>query len=147
MTTGERIRERRDAIGMSAEKLAEKIGIAKTTIYRYEKGTIEKVPIDTIDAIAYILQTTPAYLLGKTDDPGIEPVELMQGAGKTHWMSLQYHTEAYGKMLDSTAAFLKELQKNPKLALLFDKSKKLNASQYDAILNIIDEIIGERDGT
>lgn len=145
MSTGKRIKERRDSAGISAEKLAEKIGVAKTTIYRYEKGTIEKISAETIDALAYVLRTTPEYLLGKTDDPNIDSTELMQGAGKTHWMSLFYDTDVYEKLLDNTSDFIKELQKNPKLALLFDKTKKLTPGQLDVILNIVNEIVGERD--
>jgi len=146
MKTRNRIKERRDAVGMSAEKLGEKIGVAKTTIYRYENGEIEKNSAENLDAIAYVLQTTSDYLLGKTDEPGIDPVEVMQGAGKTHWMSLMYKTDSYEKMIDHTADIMKEIQKNPKLAILFDRTKKLTPTQFDAILSIVNEFIGERDG-
>lgn len=64
MTTGDRIKSRRKDLGISAEQLADKIGVSPATIYRYEKGDIEKVPSDVISNIAVFLNTTPAYLMG-----------------------------------------------------------------------------------
>lgn len=69
MTTGERMKQRRKEIGFSAEKVAERLGVSPATIYRYEKGDIEKVPVDSLAELAKILQTTPAYLrLGRAAD-------------------------------------------------------------------------------
>lgn len=74
MTTGERIRARRKALGRSAEWLAESIGVSYSTIYRYENGFIEKCPGDVLVSIAEALNTTPAYLMGWEDDPYMHPV-------------------------------------------------------------------------
>lgn len=67
MTTGQRIKDRRKELCLSAEILADSIGVSPATIYRYEKGDIEKVPGDVIIAIASALHTTPAYLMGWDD--------------------------------------------------------------------------------
>ncbi len=67
MTTGQRIKSRRKEIGMSAESLAEALGVSPATIYRYENGEIEKVPGDRLEPIANALHTTPAYLMGWAD--------------------------------------------------------------------------------
>lgn len=64
MTTGERLKLRRKEIGFSAEKVADQLGVSPATIYRYEKGDIKKVPVDSLAELAKILQTTPAYLMG-----------------------------------------------------------------------------------
>lgn len=89
MTTGERMKQRRKEIGFSAEKVAERLGVSPATIYRYEKGDIEKVPVDSLAELAKILQTTPAYLMGweeqpapaaskePTVPPGFEPMPAM----------------------------------------------------------------------
>lgn len=69
MTTGERMKQRRKELGLSAEKVAERLGVSPATIYRYEKGDIEKVPADSLTEIAKILQTTPAYLMGWEEQP------------------------------------------------------------------------------
>ena len=64
MSTGKRIKTRRKQIGMSAETLASIIGVAPTTIYRYENGGIERVDSTKLEPIAVALGTTPAYLMG-----------------------------------------------------------------------------------
>lgn len=69
MTTGDLIKARRKEIAMSAERLAEKVGVSPATFYRYEKGDIEKVPVDVIKDIAKALNTTPAYLMGWETSP------------------------------------------------------------------------------
>ena len=61
------MKDRRKAIGLSAEKVAEILSVSPATIYRYENGDIEKVPGDRLGPIASALQTTPAYLMGWTD--------------------------------------------------------------------------------
>lgn len=68
MTTGERMKIRRKEIGLSAEIVASKLGVSPATIYRYEKGDIEKVPGDVIEPLAKILHCSPAYLMGWVDE-------------------------------------------------------------------------------
>lgn len=63
-TIAQRIKARREELGMSAEELGEKIGKAKTTIYRYESGYIEKVPTTVLEDIASALNVSAAYLMG-----------------------------------------------------------------------------------
>lgn len=58
---------RRKEIGMTAEAVAAKIGVSAATIYRYEKGDIEKVPGDLLEPLSRALRTTPAYLMGRED--------------------------------------------------------------------------------
>lgn len=64
MTTGQRIKQRRKQLGISADILAEKLGVSRSTVFRYESGEIEKMPIDIIKPIAEVLQTSTGYLLG-----------------------------------------------------------------------------------
>ena len=69
MTTGERMKERRKELGFSAEYVAEKLGVSPATIYRYERGDIEKMPGNILEPISKILRTTPAYLMGWEESP------------------------------------------------------------------------------
>ena len=64
MTVGERIAYRRKALGLSAEELGEKVGKNRSTIYRYESGDIEKLPMDALEPIAKALNTTVRFLMG-----------------------------------------------------------------------------------
>ena len=58
MTTGERIKLRRKELGLSADKLAEAIGVSRSTMFRYENGYIEKLPINNLVPLARALNTT-----------------------------------------------------------------------------------------
>ena len=49
---------------MSAEDLAKRIGKDRSTVFRYEKGDIENLPLDVLEPIAKALGTTPQYLMG-----------------------------------------------------------------------------------
>ncbi len=64
MGIGDRIKQRRKALKMSADELGARIGKDRSTVFRYEKGDIENLPIDILEPIAKILQTTPQYLMG-----------------------------------------------------------------------------------
>lgn len=68
MNVGQNIKNRRKHLGMNAEALAEKLGCSPTTIYRYEKGDIEKIDSARLIMIAEILQTTPAALITGHDE-------------------------------------------------------------------------------
>ena len=83
MTTGERIKLQRKKLSMSAEQLAEKVNLSPATIYRYEKGDIEKVPADILKKIARALNSSPAYLMGWEPDskPPSPPVPAAAEAG------------------------------------------------------------------
>ncbi|WP_124067361.1 helix-turn-helix transcriptional regulator [Clostridium sp. E02] len=66
--TGQRIKERRKQLELSADDVADLLGVSRSTIFRYESGHIEKVPANVLERLAEILNTTPAYLMGWKDD-------------------------------------------------------------------------------
>ena len=67
MTIGERIKKIRKEKHISVDYLAKELGVSKTTIYRYEDSTIEKIPVNTFDKLCVILDTSPAELMGNTN--------------------------------------------------------------------------------
>ena len=64
MNTGDRIKQRRIELGLTADDLANKIGKSRATIYRYENGDIENMPTPILEPLAKALDTTPADLMG-----------------------------------------------------------------------------------
>ena len=64
MRIGERIKQRRLELGYTADALAKLLNKNRATIYRYENGDIENMPIDVLEPLAKALNTTPAYLMG-----------------------------------------------------------------------------------
>nr|DAQ36970.1 MAG TPA: Repressor protein CI [Caudoviricetes sp.] len=69
MNVGERIKQRRKDLKMSADELAASVGVSRSTIFRYEKGDIEKVGPDVLKKIADRLNVSPADLMGWDDTP------------------------------------------------------------------------------
>lgn len=67
MKIGERIRRLREELGIPQTELASSVGITKQSLYKYENSIVTNIPSDKIEALAFRLQTTPAYLMGWTD--------------------------------------------------------------------------------
>lgn len=73
---GQRIKQRREALNISAQELAEAIGINKATIHRYENGDFKSIKLPVIESIAKYLEVDPSWIIGKTDDlrPKVTPI-------------------------------------------------------------------------
>ena len=71
MTTGERIRQKRLALQLTLEEVGLYVGVAKSTVRKWETGFIENMRIDKIEKLAAVLETTPAYLMGSQEDYSI----------------------------------------------------------------------------
>lgn len=67
MKTGERIRQQREYMQITASELAERVGESKQTIYKYENGIVENIPLEKLEAIAKVLDCNPADLTGWND--------------------------------------------------------------------------------
>lgn len=114
MTTGDRIRIKRKERGMSAESIAEQVGLSPATIYRYENGDIEKVPGDALRPIAEALHTTPAYLMGWEDEEkAADP-------------------EADGEMNE----MLEYIRRSPELRAMFMLSKDATPEELKQYINV-----------
>lgn len=64
MSTDVRIKERRLAKGLTQEELAEKVGLQKSTIAKYESGRIENIKRSVLAKLADALESSPVYLMG-----------------------------------------------------------------------------------
>ncbi len=68
MTTGERMKARRKELGIPVQVIADALGVSVATVYRYEKGEIEKLPSSVLPTLAAVLHTTREYLMGWSED-------------------------------------------------------------------------------
>jgi transcriptional regulator with XRE-family HTH domain len=82
MATGEKIRDRREELGMSKTELARKIGVHKSTITRYEADSIDKIPYLTFIKILIALQTTPDRLLSDDEKELVAQADELSGRYK-----------------------------------------------------------------
>lgn len=63
-----KIKELRQAKGLTLEQVANVVGVGKSTVRKWETGMIANMKRDKIAALAKALGTTPAYLMGWTED-------------------------------------------------------------------------------
>lgn len=70
----ERIKERREAVGLTLAQLAEIAGVKEATAQRWESGNIKTIKYETIEILADALHCTPSYLMGWENEkaPAIE---------------------------------------------------------------------------
>lgn len=64
MKIGDRIKSKRQEQRLSQTELAQKIGVSKQTLYKYENNIITNIPSDKIELLSTSLDTSPAYLMG-----------------------------------------------------------------------------------
>lgn len=99
MSIGERIKCLRIQRGMSIDELAVRLGKNRTTVYRYEKGDIENLPIDALKPLAEILETSPAYLMGwdvETNEDAATVGDLLKLIRKQQNMSIEEFSKKLG---------------------------------------------------
>lgn len=70
MYYNERIAWIRDCRSISQKDIAEKLGIKQQQYARYEKG-INIMPITYLKPICEILNVSPDYIIGLTDEPQV----------------------------------------------------------------------------
>lgn len=64
MAIGDRIKKRREELGLTLEAIGNQLNVHRSTIKRYESGDTQRIPLKTIEKLAAILKTTPEYLMG-----------------------------------------------------------------------------------
>lgn len=112
MSIGKRIKDRRKELGLSAEDLAARIGKNPATVYRYEKGDIEKLPATIISPLAKALNWSPGDLLVNKDSGG-------------------YYADP------EVAAYAEELRTNPNMRILFSAAKDISKEDMEKAVEYI----------
>lgn len=64
----QKIRELRQAKGLTLEQIADVVGVGKSTVRKWETGMIANMRRDKIASLAKALGVTPGYLMGWEDD-------------------------------------------------------------------------------
>lgn len=124
MRIGERIKQRRLELGYTADALAKLLNKNRATIYRYENGDIENMPIDVLEPLAKALNTTPAYLMGWQE---------------SHKASTTSQAEDY--YLDAeTAEYAEMLRTRPEMRMLFSASRGISKEEMQEAVNYIEFI-------
>lgn len=108
--TFEKIKELADKQGISLNKLEEKLGFSRNTIYNMKKSTPN---VERVSMIADYFNVSTDYLLGRTDNPNIANNDRIAG----------YTSDDLRKMAENAKTF---------------DGKPLTEEDIDAIQNIIE---------
>ncbi len=65
-----KLKNRRLELGYTLQEVADKMGLTRSTIQKYESGLIKGVDTKTLEMLAGVLETTPAYLMGWASGEG-----------------------------------------------------------------------------
>lgn len=68
MTFGDRLKELRTENRLSMEAVAKAVGLSRTTVFRYENGTITNIPPETVQQLARYFGVSKPYMMGWSDD-------------------------------------------------------------------------------
>ncbi len=73
MEVQEIIKARRIELGLSIREVSQALGVAASTVSRYESSDIQNMGIDKIEALAKVLRCSPAYLMGWENEASFSP--------------------------------------------------------------------------
>lgn len=68
MNIGEKIKKRRIELELSLEDIGKEVGVARSTVGRWENGEIENMKRDKIMLLAKALKVAPSFIMGMDDD-------------------------------------------------------------------------------
>lgn len=123
MGIGDKIRQRREAIGMSQVELANKLGYtSRSSINKIEKD-INDIPQSKIIAFAEALETTPAFLMDWKDE---------QNDNKSNiWKNLKQLRESKGMSTNELSKF-----SNIPLEQIEDFENNISIPNYDTLVTL-----------
>lgn len=124
---GKKMQIRRKELGLTLEEVGQAVGVGRSTVLRWEKGMIKNMGRDKIAALAKVLQMSPVEFV-----PG--NIEM-----KLHLFGEQKPSEEDQKRLEA-------LHQDPRLGLLFDRSRKMSHEDVEFMLQMAERILKERDG-
>lgn len=119
MKVNELIANRRKELGLTLEEVADKVGVSKSTVKKWESGYIKNMRRDNMALLADALHISPLDLLGPDEDP--KPTDDNRG----------YYVDP------EVAALAEELRTDPDRRILFDATKDLSKDDIDIVLNLI----------
>jgi len=118
---GDKMYRRRKELGLTLEEVGAAVGVGKSTVRRWENGMIKNMGRDKIAALAKVLK--------------MSPVEFVPGDDR--------HDD---QLSAEDKEMLEALHQNPRLRLLFDRSRKMSGADVETMLAVTASILKERDG-
>lgn len=162
MDKGKIIKRLREQKGFSQVELADKIGVSKQTLYKYEKGIVTNIPSDKIEALAKVLGTTPEVLMGWAEPPKSgftfvvpstldeisksfgeeilkkQELKRLSDSVNAHYQGVQTDAHPLSYYIDAeTRALAQELHDNPELSVMLDAYKALSPRDAKLVMEMV----------
>ena len=120
---GKIIYERRKELSLTLEEVGKAVGVGKSTVRKWENGMIKNMGRDKLAALAKVLRLNPVMLVPMPGD--------------------QLDLHMFGP--DEDRERLEALHQDPRLGMLFDRTRKMSKEDVDFMLQMADRILKERD--
>jgi transcriptional regulator with XRE-family HTH domain len=136
---GKRLRAYRLGQGLTAEEIAERLGISRAAVYRIESGAVVK--IETLERLASVLETTTASLLGVGVEYYSSSLSYFERMRQVEAQSDQviacFTPLSYLLTSDEYPIYLKKTLVEALPGYVVDREKV--ALEIDAVISILDE--------
>lgn len=119
---GKIIYERRKELSLTLEEVGKAVGVGKSTVRKWENGMIKNMGRDKLAALAKVLRLNPVMLVPMPDN--------------------QLDLHMFGP--DEDRERLEALHQDPRLGMLFDRTRKMSNEDVDFMLQMADRILKER---
>ena len=147
---GLRIKKARLAQGMTQKELADAIGVSRGAVSMWESGANEPT-LQMLQALTHILGVRYEILIfGEEEARKRVPVAILNKFGGDVEAALDYmdaqtafKDDEHDPEHDVNVDHLEALHQNPKLGLLFDRSRKMSEKDIDFMIAMADRIMKE----
>lgn len=124
-SVADRIHLRRKELGLTLQEVADRANINKSTLQRYEKGSIKNIPLSKLDGLSAALNTSRYWILGfYKDADSVTPVDI-RFLSFLRYLGIDFPGLELGPMTDDTGA--KEL---PMISYTDNKSCLISKDDY-----------------
>lgn len=126
---------------MTQSELAEKCDTIKQTIYKYESGKVENIPLERVVLLANALHTTPAYLRGLDAIANEQDAELIRIALERIGAKEEAELFCDPKQVMSDVERLNSFAEADEERKLLSMFRELNAEGQIKALDLIDDMV------
>lgn len=135
-----KIYNRRKELGLTLEEVGKAVGVGKSTVRKWENGMIKNMGRDKIAALARILKMDPVELVPGPADFPYDDDEYM-----ARWEKYQMSVARSVPISNDDRDRLEALHQDPRLRMLFDRSRKMSKEDVDFMLQMADRILKEQE--
>lgn len=147
--SGKRLKTRRYNMGMTLDELSKKSGISKATLSRYENNGISKVPLDKLNKLSKLLNTTSEYLLsGKVEKSNkLNNLNYYDDFVKAIQIASETPNTNFKRFFSSTDDFFDGYDKldkrNVEMDKIEDKLLNFNEETFNSIVNFVNYLYSD----